>query len=172
MPEPSQSSKRSFSRPAWPWHTAIVAPGSDHQPWLCSTDGNCRTDANPARFRNDVEGRRQRAARSSDDTHSFHLIKLLFSIGELLRRQSAGLGEYGRTSVKMWCSKPCLGLAFENVGHASKARSRNPDVDAAMTMLILSGNDRRNTSRTRNSELRSPTRPRRCRPGAQDGYSC
>ena len=25
---------------------------------------------------------------------------------------------------------------------ASKARSRNPDVDAATTMLILSGNDR------------------------------
>ena len=41
---------------------------------------------------------------------------------------------------------------------ASKARSRHPDVDAATTMLILSVNDRRNNSRTRNSELRSPTR--------------
>ena len=64
----------------------------------------------PAMFTNDVEGRRPRAARCSEDTHSFHLIKLLFSIGDILRRQSAGSGEYGRTlrqyvafNAVSWC---------------------------------------------------------------------
>ena len=102
------------------WHRVAIINRDSVQPTVVAE----RTPT-PARFRNDVEGRRPRAARSSDDSHSFHLIKLLFSIGELLRRQSASSGEYGRTlrQYHMWCSTPCLGVAIENVGHVSAGRS-------------------------------------------------
>ena len=97
MPEPSQSSKRSF-----PGQRGREILQSSHRVAIINRDCVQPTviaawTPTPAMFRNDVEGRRPRAARSSDDTHSFHLIKFLFSIGEHLRRQSAGSGEYGRT---------------------------------------------------------------------------
>ena len=87
------------------WHRVAIINRDCVQPTVIAA-----WTPTPARFRNDVEGRRPRAARSSDDTHSFHLIKLLFSIGELFRRQSAGSGEYGRTlrqdvvfNAVSWC---------------------------------------------------------------------